>query len=110
MNNNHDQFIENILDILMPMHGITTILNNHSLVLCKDNVVFGKIEQSKFFLMNHIGRFNKVESRLLTKALKKNPSNNDLDKILFRATQAYWLACNQIKPIPNLKSVLRKQF
>ncbi len=95
--NNQDNLVEAIMASLEAMRGVSTVEYEGSIGLYKNEVVFGKIDATKVFLLNHKNDFVEVSQDLVQKLLQRRKEPFDVDMLLYRATEAYWYADNKRK-------------
>ncbi len=88
------EFVNVILDVLLPMPNVTAVQNRGHIVLYKDGVIFGKILAQSVWFLSDRNKFIKMETELIARLFKpKNQLNqSDLDTFLFEANKAWWLA------------------
>lgn len=86
------EFIKIILEILLPISDISTNANKEYVGLYKDGIIFGKILGRKVLLLNHVNKFTEVENTLITRLLKLEKAQSDVDMFLLQATKSWWLA------------------
>jgi hypothetical protein len=88
------EFVNVILDVLLPMPNVTAVQNRGHIVLYKDGVIFGKILAQSVWFLSDRNKFIKMETELIARIFKpKNQLNqSDLDTFLFEANKAWWLA------------------
>jgi len=88
------EFVNVILDVLLPMPNVTEVQNRGHIVLYKDGVIFDKILAQSVWFLSDRNKFIKMETELIARLFKhKNQLNqSDLDTFLFEANKAWWLA------------------
>ena len=88
-------FVKRIIDILLPMESVVTQENQGIIELHKENTLFGRIENKKLFLMNQIGKFAELDKELVDQAINEKKDYKYRDKLVIRATKAFWLAADR---------------
>lgn len=71
-----------LMSLLKPMGKITYLIVDEALILEKDDVTFGKIQDDRIYLLDHLKTFKEVEQSIL-----KTP-----DAFFMQATKSYWNA------------------
>ena len=84
MNNSEKSgdLIKKILLLLKPMGNIDYLITNDSLMIKKDNFIFGKIIGKNIYLLNNNNSFQQIDTNIL----------NIEDKFLKEATKSYWIS------------------
>lgn len=88
MNNSEksDNLIKKILLLLKPMGNIDYLIINDSLMIKKDNFIFGKIIGKNIYLLNNNNSFQQIDTNIL----------NIEDEFLKEATRSYWISKGNI--------------
>ena len=88
MNNSEksDNLIKKILLLLKPMGNIDYLITNDSLMIKKDNFIFGKIIGKNIYLLNNNNSFQQIDTNIL----------NIEDEFLKEATRSYWISKGNI--------------
>ena len=104
------EFVNVILDVLLPMPNVTAVQNRGHIVLYKDGVIFGKILAQSVWFLSDGNKFIKMESKLISRLLgpKNQLDQSDFDTFLFEASKAWWLAKGKTINISNMRKVLIK--
>ena len=75
--------------LLEPMGDVNYVITKSTLLLKKDNITFGKINNDNIYLIDNTGTFQKLKPSIL----------KDKDKFLKAATQAYWTASGKTSKV-----------